>query len=77
MRIARSGNRIALFARTNREATYLRVLDAVLPSTSDASAYVDQFDSSPFSLFGLPKHKKGDTAILVLASKYFRNLRNR
>ena len=70
MRITRSGNRMALFARTNHEARCLRVLSYILPSTLDAQTYVDQFDSSPFGLSGLPRHKKGDTAILVLTSKY-------
>jgi hypothetical protein len=73
MRISRCGDRIALFACNGREALYLRKLSIVLPQSQspEVSVYVDQFDSAPFGLVGLPRHKKGETAVLVVGSRFF------
>ncbi|OHA12984.1 MAG: hypothetical protein A3G49_00620 [Candidatus Sungbacteria bacterium RIFCSPLOWO2_12_FULL_41_11] len=58
-----------MFARTDREVTALRLMSDLIPSSYDSPLYVDQFDTAPFGLHGLPRSKKGDKAILVLRHK--------
>ena len=69
IRVNKPSLKIVMFARTTREVTALRLISNLIPSSSYSPLYVDQFDTAPFGLYGLPRPKKGDKAILVLKHK--------